>query len=612
MGKIRFVQAGFILLGGTLLATGQDEATVVEMSAFPVFAGSFAEQQAPAVQLSDRMAREVRVDLQSRGGSRYQTDISIRGGIFEGTGLMVGGMALFDPQTGHYFSEIPLDPAFFGGAYLLTGTRNGLQGFNSTAGSIDWQWAAIEASGSAYGRIGTDSYFGGGLRQGGKAGGAAYEVAVSREKGDGSIPFGDFDMTRISGRVEFGLGGGTLRLFGGYLDKFYGWPEMYIGGAFAPAGFNETDDYSVYLLGWQWESAVSGQGSRHRVGGYWREVDDDYEFNRTSPNAFFEHKTEVYSLQGDGTIALEQLDLLYRWVFVEDSILRSTSLVHGDFSTRDYGKAALVARRTWEGAAFDWSIHGGMAVDSTSEDATVGLPQAGLSVSGVADKTAWKAYLEYSETSQVPGYTVLNSRSNGGLFRGDPSLGRELADTIEAGVSFQKDALSGKLVVFHREDRNLVDWVYAQESSSARQAAAVDIGVTGVEGWLRWEAESTALEFGYAWLGKDEDYGDSAVDASFYALNYARHRLLATLEQRLGEAVLLRLEGEYRDHPDNALRTSGDSAFLLHVEAAWQDVLRPGVDVVLRANNLTEEDFQMLPGTPGPGREVYLTLRCGW
>ena len=585
---------------------------VLELSAFPVFAGSFAERQDPAVQLSDRMAREVRVDLQTRGGNRYQTDISIRGGIFEGTGLMVGGMALFDPQTGHYFSEIPLDPAFFGGAFLLTGVDNGINGFNSTAGSIDWQWAPIMEGGSAYGRIGTDNYFGGGVRIGGTMPKASYELSVVREKGDGSIPFGDFDLTRISGRLEFGLGEGTLRLFGGYVDKFYGWPEMYIGGAFAPASFNETDDYSVYLAGWQWESGVSENGSQHRIGGYWRELDDDYEFRRETPNNFFEHKTEVFSLQGDGTIALKEMDLLYSWTFVKDRILRSTSLVHGNFSKRHYGEAAVLARRTWEGETADWSIYGGAALDSSNEDSTVGLPQVGISASGISDGSAWKAYLEYSETSQVPGYTVLNSRSTGGLFRGDANLGRELADTIEGGLSFQRESLSGKVVVFHRADKNLVDWVYSDETASARQAAAVDIDVNGVEGWLRWKGGATALEFGYAWLDKDEDYRDASVDASFYALNYARHRLLATLEQQVADAVLLRVEGEYRDHPDNALRTSGDSAFRLNLEASWKDAFGPGWDIVLRADNLTDEDFQPVPGTPGPGRETYLTVNYGW
>jgi hypothetical protein len=572
-----------------------------------VFAGTFTERQDPAFQLSDRMAREVRVDLQTRGGNRYQTDVSIRGGIFEGTGLMVGGMALFDPQTGHYFSEIPLDPAFFGGAYLLTGVDNGLHGFNSTAGSIDWAWAPLVEGGSAYGRIGSDSYYGGGIRYAGMTNGTGYELSVMREKGDGSIAFGDFDMTRISGRVELGLGAGKLRLFGGYLDKFYGWPRMYTGFP-----LNETDDYSVYLLGWQWESEETEKGSSHRIGGYWREVDDDYEFSRGSPNAFFEHKTEVFSLQGDGTIAMEAVDLLYRWTIVKDRILRSTSLVNGDFSERRYGEAAVLARRTWETSSADWSLYGGAALDTTNKDSTVGLPQLGISASGVSDGSSWRAYLEYSETSQVPGYTVLNSAPSG-LFGGNPTLGRELADTIEAGVSYQKDSLSGKLVIFQRDDRNLVDWVYSSDAPNARLAAPVDMKVRGIEAWLRWAAAATtALEFGYAWLDKNENYNDASVDASFYALNYARHRLLATLEQQLGEAIFVRIEGEYRDHPANALRTSDNTAYLLHIEASWKDVFGPGWDVILRADNLTDEDFQTIPGTPGPGREAHLTISYTW
>jgi hypothetical protein len=590
-----------LAVAGTMNAQeGVEE--VVELSAFPVVAGSFTERADPAVQLSDRMAREVRVDLQTRGGNRYQTDISIRGGIFEGTGLMVGGLALFDPQTGHYFSEIPLDPAFFGGAYLLTGVENGIHGFNSTAGSIDWQWGALVEGGSVYGRVGTDSLIGGGARVAAMAGDVGYEVSVTHEQGDGSVEFGDFELTRISGRVETPLAGGQLRLFGGFLDKFYGWPRMYTGFP-----LNETDDYTVHLLGWQWESGESGNGSSHRIGGYWREVDDDYEFSRSSPNNFFEHKTKVLSLQGDGTVAMEAIDLVYRWSILKDEVLRSTSLTNGDFSERRYGEAAVLARRTWETDKADWSVYGGGALDTTNEDSTVGLPQAGISAAG----TSWRAYLEYSETSQVPGYTVLKSGPSG-LFGGNASLGRELAETIEAGYAFEKDAFSGKVVLFQRDDTNLVDWVYASDSPNARQAAPVDIKVRGIEGWLRWDNGSTALEFGYAWLDKDEDYKDSSVDASFYALNYARHRLLATVEQALSDSVFLRLEGEFRDHPDNALRTSDNEAFLLSFEAIWKDALGAGWDVVFRADNLTDEDFQMIPGTPGPGREAYVTLSYGW
>jgi hypothetical protein len=48
-----------------------------------------------------------RVDLQSRNMAEAQGDITIRGGIFENTGIRVGSATLIDPQTGHYFAELP-------------------------------------------------------------------------------------------------------------------------------------------------------------------------------------------------------------------------------------------------------------------------------------------------------------------------------------------------------------------------------------------------------------------------------------------------------------------------------------------------------------------------
>ncbi len=603
--KISKLAMGLILAPG--LTGAEDQAIdLVEMSAFPVYAGSFLQGSAPTGQLSDRMAREVRVDMQSRGGVRYQTDISIRGGIFEGTGLSVGGLALFDPQTGHYFSEIPLDPSFFAGAKLLTGVENGIRGFNSTAGTIDWTWAPISAGGNAWFRLGTNSWYGAGIRQSGKAGSGSYEIGLTHEQGDGSIEYADFEMSRISARFEQELGVGTLRLFGGYVDKFYGWPRMYTGFP-----LNETDHYAVSLLGWQWETGNQSNGSFHRIGGYWRQVDDDYEYTRESPNTFFEHKTEVLSLQGDGIVTLNTTRLIYRWALVKDEILRSTSLVHGPFSEREYGEGAVLAVQDFETDWGEWSAYGGFGIDTSSEDSTVGMPQIGLSASGVSDGAFWKTYLEYSETSQVPGYTVLNSRTSG-LFGGNPNLGRELAQTIEAGISYQMESVLAKLVLFQRRDIGLVDWVYASDTPSSRQAAPVDIDVRGLEGLLRWELDSTALEFGFSLLDKDEGYSESGIDASYYALNYARQRLLLTVEQQLTDEMVLRVEGEYREHPDNTLRTGGDEALLTHMELIWNNFLSEGWALSLRGTNLGKEDFQSIPGTPAPGREGFMTLSYRW
>ncbi|MEJ6522710.1 MAG: hypothetical protein QNL65_00920, partial [Opitutales bacterium] len=89
-----------------------------------------------------------RVDLQSRNMAEAQGDISIRGGIFENTGVQVGSATLLDPQTGHYTTELPIAPEMLSEPQVLTGAENALQGFNSSVGTISYSWSEITDKGS--------------------------------------------------------------------------------------------------------------------------------------------------------------------------------------------------------------------------------------------------------------------------------------------------------------------------------------------------------------------------------------------------------------------------------------------------------------------------------
>src|SRR5262245_16355441 len=66
---------------------------------------------------------EPRVDIQGRNLAEGQADVTLRGGIFENTGFQVGAATLLDPQTGHYFAEIPIAPAMLGAPQVVTGAE---------------------------------------------------------------------------------------------------------------------------------------------------------------------------------------------------------------------------------------------------------------------------------------------------------------------------------------------------------------------------------------------------------------------------------------------------------------------------------------------------------
>jgi len=238
---------------------------------------------------------EPRVDVQARNFAEAQADVTIRGGIFENTGFKLGALSLFDPQTGHYFAELPVAPAMLTSPQVLTGADNAGRGFNAEVGSIAYGWSPITQRGeasAAFGEYDTnrqDIYQGmvlSGTTDGLTVGA---DVSAARSESDGSIPFGDHDFQRVAGRVQLRGAHSQTDFFAGWQKKFFGWPNLY-----TPFGFNETEHLETELYAVNHRQTFSGD-SYLELGAYYRRNYDDYEFNRAVPGASnpFKHTTRV-------------------------------------------------------------------------------------------------------------------------------------------------------------------------------------------------------------------------------------------------------------------------------------------------------------------------------
>ena len=173
------------------------------------------------------------VDVQSRNMAEGAADIAVRGGIFENTGFRVGALSLYDPQTGHYFAEIPVAPAMLTAPEILTGAANAIRGWNANAGTIAYQWRPVQTAGQVTAAIGEFGTRRGELYQGWKSGVTlagrtlAADAAFAHSRSDGSRPFGEHEFTRYNARVQLAGENGQTDLFYGYQSKFFGWPNLY-------------------------------------------------------------------------------------------------------------------------------------------------------------------------------------------------------------------------------------------------------------------------------------------------------------------------------------------------------------------------------------------------
>jgi outer membrane receptor protein involved in Fe transport len=565
------------------------------------------------------------VDVQARNLAEGQADIAIRGGVFENTGFRLGALSLYDPQTGHYFAEIPVAPAMISAPVVLTGAENAARGWNANAGTIAYGWQAIRTRGALSAAVGEFATRRGQLYQGwvsdttlaGRT--LAADAAVAYSESAGSRPFGDHEFARYNARVQLAGPSGQTDLFYGYQSKFFGWPNLYT--PFAGVFESENLQTNLVVLNHR-ETLATDPDDFVAAGGYYRRNKDNYIFNRTAPAPFpFFHTTWVYGAGAEARVTRGEIHWNAHATFIDEAI-RSSSLKFGRFRQRRHAKLAVTPERTWAladerrltllaGAAYDKTNRVGSGRTSAIS------PIAQLTLDRLAPSLGLDAlYVSYAESTQSPTYTALNSNPNAGLFRGNPNLAREDASNLELGMRGSHGAWTATAALFHRRSDDLVDWTFnataPNASTIARTANPVDIETTGVELVARYGGVRADLIFGYTSLMKDADYGAASGNASYYALNFPKHRLTAAAIVRLGAGFEVRMDNELRLQKENILRKSDDEAWLASAGVYYSPAAIKGLRLSVEVENLWDSEFEEVPAVPSAQRQISAGLTYAW
>ncbi|CAA6691819.1 MULTISPECIES: TonB-dependent siderophore receptor [unclassified Lentimonas] len=556
-----------------------------------------------------------RVDLQARNMAEAQGDVSIRGGIFENTGFQVGAATIIDPQTGHYSAELPIAPEMMGNAQVLTGADNALYGFNSSVGTIKYDWSQIQDGGSAtvgggdhdlnFQRIhqaftgdfaNTDEWSWG------------VEAEYSRSESDGTIKHGDHDFNRTTGRVQLLGPESQTDFFAGYQEKFFGWTNLY-----TPFGVNETENLKTRLFSINHQQNY-GTDSNWELSTYYRRHSDYYVYDRENPaiyNATHETKSGALAFAGKHEIN-EAFAINHSSQFTADNI-DSTSL-ENNFTSRSYYKVSILPEYRMQLAENEkLSVRAGATYDDTNRDSSKVSPISDITWKRThANGQFDKVYLSYAQATQVAGYTAIGGSETGGLFRSNYDLDRETSQNLELGFALDRTEWSFQSAVFYRWDDDLVDWTYSNSNTSARSANSVDIETFGIEliGTRRWGKVEGIIS--YAYLHKDEDYGDDNIDGSYYALNYPDHRATLGAIWRPIEMLEFRIDNEWRSQEDNDLRNGSNNAFFTVVGLSIFPPQIDGLELFASVDNAWDDDFEEVPGTPGRGDQVSVGATYRW
>ncbi|HPT32190.1 MAG TPA: TonB-dependent receptor plug domain-containing protein, partial [Prolixibacteraceae bacterium] len=94
-------------------------------------------ERAPAQSINDLLRFVSSVDIRQRGPLGAQADISIRGGTYDQTLILLNGINVSDPQTGHHNLNLPVSPESIERIEILRGPAAKTFGPNAFNGAVN-------------------------------------------------------------------------------------------------------------------------------------------------------------------------------------------------------------------------------------------------------------------------------------------------------------------------------------------------------------------------------------------------------------------------------------------------------------------------------------------
>ena len=487
----------------------------------------------PVRNLAELISFAMNTDVRGRGTSGMQADVSIRGGSFDQTLILLNGMNISDPQTGHHNMDIPVDLSDISRIEILKGPGArvfGPNAFNGVINIITNEKAADQLSVSAMG--GQYGLYGLSASSGFHLGNSTHNIQVSKSGSNGFIENTDFNALNLfySGTA---VKQNKLEYQAAYMKKAFGANSFYTPKY--PDQYEITKTIFASVL-----YKTNFKGFAPAV--YFRRHYDEFRLFRNEAPAWYKshnyHYTDVIGSNANIWTATGNRGKLSVGYEVRHELIRSNKLgdtlsdpipvagAKGMFYTM--GKA-----RTSAGLFVEESINLNKFSVST------GLLTSYLSA--LPGKVTWypgidaayllsknfRIYGSANRTLRLPTFTDLYYNDN--TSKGDPNLKPEEAVTIEAGIKFDKPGIIAHTAVFKRFGYNMIDWVKLQDQDPWQAMNITQVNVAGFEVSITLNMEELtarnsflkSVSFGYAFLKANKS---SDKFMSRYALDILRNK----------------------------------------------------------------------------------------
>jgi len=573
-------------------------------------------EAAPVQSIQELLEYALSVDVRQRGGHGVQADISVRGGSVDQTLILLNGINISDPQTGHHALDLPVSlkniqrieilegpaarvfgpNAFSGVINIITGTENNSNLKIDVSGG-QHKLADVNVSGNV--NTGAWNQF----------------IAFNRSSSDGYIKNTDFKIRNGFYQAKLNTKPGEFDFQVGRTNKAFGANSFYT--ATYPDQFEETKTTFASL---KFESGTK----IHLIPSvYWRRHQDRFELFRSEPTSWYKghnyHLTDVFGSNLNAwfesrfgkTAFGAEIRSENVWSNVLGETLSTPIEVpgaSGQFFTKSYSRTTVsyfaehsinLKRLTISAGAmmnrisdlgFGWNIYPGIDASFAISD-------------------HFKFYGSASKSLRMPTFTDLFYAGPTNL--GNPSLKPEKSINYEGGLKLNFIGFSGHAGAYYRIGKDLIDWVREKETDKWQAQNLTKINTTGIEldgsffPEKIWNKNIFITRLGINYSYSDLTKGDNNI-LSYYVLDNLRHKLDLEINHKIWKNLKGSWIASYQDR--NGMRTNTEPYqpfWQVNARIMWKS---PSTEIYAMAANLFDTRYYDLGTVEQPGRWISLGI----
>ncbi len=493
--------------------------------------------QSPVHDLQDLLKFASNVDVRQRGSNGVQADVSIRGSSFDQVLILLNGIPLNDPQTGHHNLNLPVSFDAIDRIEILEGPASRRYGPNAFSGAINIITGKTITP-SITGRISGGQY---GLFESAassvfKTGNLVSTLSADYKKADGALPNTDFKIGNAFYQGIWSYPTGKLEFQWGHTDRGFGANDFY-----TPAYPNQYERIKTTFASFK---AISEGAIHFTPSFYWRRNQDRFELfrgNAGTPSWYKMHNyhlTDTYGTNLSGWFNTGVGKLAFGSDFRSENIwstvlgkpMTTPTDVPGEpgihFNHTDSrSNLSLFGEYSHHFGPID--VSGGLMANWNASLGRKWQLYPGIDL-GWKIVNPLKLYVSFNKSLRMPTYTDLyyNSATN----VGNAYLLPEEALSVETGLKFSNNWLTSHVAIFERWGKNMIDWVRQPNETVWYAQNLTDLTTKGIEVSAKINPSALfgkdifirSLDLSYGYLAQDKEAG---AYISKYILDYLKHKI---------------------------------------------------------------------------------------